>query len=279
MIIAAALTLGACRKSEPFDNIVRAENPEAFNYVTDAAGRGSGAVFDDAGYYFVFDDDNRTANITISNLRLNEFDESRTLTFSDVPMDFTSDRHETERMVKADVLVATDPVNAGTAITDVTIIYTKSNDLDPNGTGGIFARYTVDGRYTVTAYPYKVFSDGTTRVDNITDGGETIDYHATYALNLDPHNGGEAMLRINGLKLGGNTYNLTIEPLVFHITDAGYTLESTASTTCKGGAVTLKKLSATAGLRSELKIDMPMEAVGKEYRVAAFLTSNLFKMQ
>lgn len=270
------LTLAGCRNSDPFENIVTADMPRAFNYVTSVDARsGSGSVFDDVTYSIVFDDTRRTANLTISNLRVSEDATPLTLTFSDVEMTYTSDNHEKERMIKADVLISDDPVNSGTAITDVEIVYTKSNDLDPNGTSGIYASYVVDGRYQVMAYPYSILADGTTRVDVVGGEAEQIDYAPVYRLSIRPSQG-RADLTVDGLSIGGCRMSLSFHGLVFALTDDGYTLDMGDSVSCNGDvAVDLLSFSATARLRDELRIEMVVCVDDVSYRVSGFLTPNL----
>ncbi|MBD5351021.1 MAG: hypothetical protein HDR89_09090 [Bacteroides sp.] len=284
-----ALSVGSCRSSEPFDNITRAATPQAFNYVTAAGGaRVASSVCDDVSYYIVFDDENRTANITISNLRTPANDQPMTLTFMDCDMSYTSNNHSKERIVKADVLVSNAPAGSGegVAITDATFIYTESNDLDPNGIDGIYARFTIDGTYTVTAYPYHVFADGTTRIDNLTSGTTAIDYDPVYTLDLDP-DAMTATLKVYGLDLGiGEDIGaMTISRLKLTLTDGGYGLASDASTVMTLSQysgdphqqITLESLTATAELRDELRITMHLTAGDTSFTIAAFLGSNLSK--
>lgn len=275
LILLLLIAAIGCRSSEPLDNIVRADNSHAFNVVSMTGARSGIEVFDDASYYAVFDDDNLTAEITVRNLRVRESDTPLTLTFSDVPMRFSRNSHEIERVVEVDNLVSTDPVSRGTTITDVTIVYTESNDLNPNGTGGIYARFVVDGQYVVTAYPYNIFADGTTRIDNVSSGHQYIDYKPTYELHLDPKNM-TATLNVENLKLDNESYSFSISRLALRLTDDGYTLTLQPGTTCDG-VPSVKSFTATADLRTELKIDMTLVAGGKSYDVASFLTPDLSK--
>lgn len=266
-----------CRGSEPFDNIVRAETTHAFNYVTSTSQRGGAAIYDDVRYYIVFDDDKRTANLTISNLRFPGEDTPLTLTFSDETMTYTSNNHEKQRIIKADALTSTDPVTDGTVITDVTIIYTESNALDPNGTEGIYARYTVDGRFVVTAYPYYIFADGTTVIDNLSEGGQMIDYDVTYRLSLNPDDM-TAKMKICGLKFGNACADIVLSPLRLDLSDNTYVLSFTSATQCSSDVgIDVSSFSSSANLLDELKIDFDVLADDKSYHVGAFLTPDLSK--
>lgn len=275
LILLIAVAIAGCRSSEPFDNIVKADNTLAFNVVSVTGSRSGVAIYDDASYYAVFDDDNLTASITVRNLRVRESDAPRTLTFSDVPMRFSRNSHEVERVIEAENLVSTDPVSRGTTITDVTIVYTESNDLDPNGTGGIYARFTVDGQYIVTAYPYDIFADGTTRIDNLLSGEQAIDYNPTYELHLDPSDM-TATLYIENLKIGNQIHSFSIRPLALKLTDDGYALELMPESASIGEPV-IQSFTADACLRAELKITMLLTVGDQNYRVASFLTPDLFK--
>ncbi len=272
LLLVAAI---GCRSSEPLDNIVRADNTHAFNVVSMTDARSGIEVFDDASYYVVFDDDNLTAEITVRNLRVREADAPQTLTFSNVPMRFSRNSHEIERVVEVDNLVSTDPVSRGTTITDVTIVYTESNDLNPNGTGGIYARFIVDGQYVVTAYPYNIFADGTTRIDNVSSGNQYIDYKTTYELHLDPQNM-TATLNVENLKLDDELYSFSFSRLALRLTDDGYALDLQPGTVCDG-VPSVKSFAASADLRAELKIAMTLVVDGKSYNVASFLTPDLSK--
>lgn len=271
-----AVILAGCRSNEPFDNIVTAVNPDAFNYVTSTGGRANPAVFGDAGYYIVFDDDQRIANLTISNLRVSDSDEPMTLSFSRVPMTYSSDSHEKERVIMAETLVPDNPDGPSVTLSDVLIVYSHTNSLDPNRTDGIYARFTVNGRYTVTAYPYRMLADGTTRIDCLTDGKQQIEYEPVYGLRLDPATL-TASLVVKSLDLAGVERRIVIRDLTLGFVDNGYTLSMSGATVCAAdkGAVKLVSVSGTAELRTELKIDMVLSVDGADYRVAAFLSPNL----
>ena len=283
IMLSTLLAVAGCRSAEPFDNITRAASPTAFNYVTATNGARIGAsVYDDVSYYIVFDDENRTANITISNLNTPGRDEPLTLTFKDCEMTYTANNHSKERIVKADVLVSNSPVGSGVVITNATFVYTESNKLDPNGIDGIYARFTIDDVYTVTAYPYHIFADGTTRIDNLSDGSSTIDYVPVYAIDINP-DAMTASLKICNLTLNGAAKEISISPLRFVLTENGYGLEMTSETKFKisgadnDEAIGLESISAEAILLDELKIDMRLNVEGTVMDVAAFLTSNLSK--
>lgn len=277
ILLLSVVGLSGCRSSDPFENIVSTDVPKAFNRVSVINVKGASSVFDDVSYAIVFDDAKRVANLTISNLRVEDDGIPMTLTFTDVPMSYTPDRHEKERIIKADVLISDCAATQGMAITDVEIVYTKSNDLDPNNTSGIYARYTIDGRYLVTAYPYSMLADGTTRIDENDDGEEYIDYNTIYYIDLDP-SVMSADLTVEDLHIGGKMLRLRIEGLKLSLADDGYTLESGSGTRCSGDCdVALKSVSATAVLRDELRLEIFVSVDGIPYRISGFLTPNLSK--
>lgn len=277
-ILSVCMTVfSACRSSDPFENIVSTDVPRGFNCVSVAGARSLISIFDDVTYAIVFDDTKRVANLTISNLRVDDDQPPMTLTFTDVPMSYTSDRHEKERIIKADVLVSDFPATQGIAITDVEIVYTRSNDLDPNNTSGIYARYVVDGRYQVTAYPYNMLADGMTRIDENVDGQEYIDYNTVYYIDLYPSTM-TADLAVVGLSVGGTKKALKISGLKLSLTEDGYVLESGSRTLCTGdGVVVLKSLTSEAQLRDELRLEIFLSIDGIPYRISGFLTPNLSK--
>lgn len=278
LLIFVAVAMSGCRGSEPFDKITRAGSPEAFNYVVQPMARTSGQVYDDAGYYIVFDDENKVATVTIANLRVPGNETPRTLTFKDVPMDYTRNNHQVERMIVADRLVSQDPVNRGTAITDVTIVYTQSNDLDANHTDGIYARFTVDDAYVVTAYPYAIFADGTTRVDDLSDMTTLYDYTATYDLHLDPTTM-TARMTVKDIEIGGTATDIEFSGLGLDLTDNGYRISFDEKSKIDSDMeISVIEFNAEAGLRTELDLDFIVElANGGKYRVTAFLTPDLSK--
>lgn len=276
-ILFVALVVTGCRSSEPFDKITRAATPEAFNHVMPKSARGVATVYDDAGYYIVFDDDNKVASLTISNLRVPGSSTPRTLTFVDVPMDYTRNNHRIERMISQEQLVSHDPVNSGTIISDVTIVYVQSNSLDPNPSDGIYARFTIDDAYVVTAYPYGIFADGTTRIDDLGSMTTAYDYTATYRLTFDPATM-TATMTIDDIEIGGTAGKIVFSGLKLTLTNDGYELAFTDTSAMKSDLAIseLTAFKATADLRTELDIDLSLRmSDGGSYRIAAFLSPDM----
>lgn len=279
IVAGGLLTLvSGCRGDEPFKNIVVGQQPEMFNLVC-PIGRSAGSteVMQQAGYSMTFDTDNRTANISVTNLCLYPGDTPRTLIFDNVPMTYTADKHETERIVTADVLTSLSPDGEAVTITDATFIYTESNALDPNGTVGIYARFTIFNQYVVTAYPYEMLADGTTRITD-SAGRDVIDYTPVYKIYLDPLSM-RAEVIVDGLTVNGESLAPAIRNLVLEFSDDGYTLAGEAATSVSvDDGYVIKSFNATAKLRDELKIEFDMLVPdGDNVHVSAFLTPNLFR--
>lgn len=270
------LLLTGCRGSEPFDKITRAATPEAFNYVSPLMGRSTSTVYNDAGYYIVFDDDNKVASLTISNLRVPGYDTPRTLTFVNVPMDYTSNNHRIERMISAESLTSHDPVNEGTVIKDVTIIYIQSNSLDPNPADGIYARFIVDDAYLVTAYPYEIFADGTTRVDNLTMSETSYDYTTIYHMTLDPTSM-TADMSVKNLSLNNSRVDFELHNLQLSLIDDGYTVAFGPSTTVDSDSgLVIEDFEAQADLLKELNVKFVVKLPNNDsYWISAFLNPGL----
>lgn len=273
-ILLSISLFAACSAPEPLDNVVVAENPETFNYVTSLQRAVSQPeIFNEAGYYIVFDDDAREANITISNLVVEDGQPPLTLTFDGATMDFTPNQHNTQRIIKADVLISNDPVNAGTAITNVTIIHSQANDLDPYGYSGLFASYCVDNRYLVVSFPYNIFLDGTTRINSPTE--TAIEYDPTYRISLNP-DAMTASFRICGLKLGEyDNAAFTVPRLRLTLCEDGFSAESSGpiDVAINGERVTVESVSLTTEQLNQLKYSMTIIADGTSYDVDGFLTA------
>lgn len=267
-----------CHSEEPFKNIVIGQQPEMFNLVSriDRSAE-KPEVLEQAGYSMTFDMDNRTANISITNLRLYSGDVARTLVFDDIPMTFTADRHEVERIVTADILTSLTPDGESVDITDATFVYTESNALDPNGTVGVYARFVIFDRYVVTAYPYEMLADGTTRITD-GSGNDVIDYAPIYTIRLNPE-GMTADVIVCGLTVAGEKLSPVVSKLDLVFTDNGYDLEQSSITkVANAEGCLIKSFSGTAMLRDELKIEFDMSLPdGKAVHVSAFLTPNLFR--
>lgn len=273
-LLVSLLAITGCSSPEPLDNVVVAENPETFNYVTSLQRAVSQPeIFDQAGYYIIFDDDAREANITISNLVVEDGQPPLTLTFDGAQMDFTPNQHNTQRIIKADVLVSNDPVNAGTQITNVTMIHSQANDMDPYGYGGLFASYCVDNRYLVVSFPYHLFLDGTTRIT----GSEysDIDYDPTYRMALNPHTM-KATFSASNLRIGEVTgINFTIPQLNLSLSESGFSAEMEAPTdvVIDGRRATVLNLSLATHELNQLKYNMDISIDGSIYAVDGFLTA------
>lgn len=271
-VILLAIIVYGCTSPEPLDNVMVGEYPEAFNYVTSLHRSGSQPeVYDGAGYYIVFDDDARTANITISNLVVAPGQMPLTLSFEGAEMTYTSNNHNTQRMVKADVLVSNDPVNSGMCINDVTIIHSQANELDPYGYSGLFATYSVGNQYQVVSYPYNIFANGTTRIDG-PDSATKIDYAPIYRICLKP-NSGIAVLTIEGLVIGDTLMpDIIVDGLRLQLDNEGISLSGDGARSCDAPGLDICNLTATTEDLNQLRIRFTLVTEKGEYEVAAFLT-------
>ncbi|MCM1293294.1 MAG: hypothetical protein NC230_06935 [Bacteroides sp.] len=264
----------SCRHHEPFDKITRAATPEAFNYISPVTGRSASVIVDDASYYIVFDDDNKEATVNISNLLLPGSDRPLTLTFENVTMNYTRNNHEVERQIVEEQLTSSDPVNTGTVITDVEIVYTQANSLAPDRPDGIYARYVIDG-YQVVSYPYCVYAEGTTRIDDLSDNSVSYDYNTVYRIKLDP-NSMTAFVAIDEMHINNVPSSVTIDQLPLKIIDGGYEIDASDKNFNIGKGVSLCGFNAIAQLRGELKMEFDLMFNSEiRYHVAAFLSPDL----
>lgn len=279
LLIAIQAVVVSCRSDDPLKKIVIADSPASFNYVVNVGRAASdGAVFHDAGYYMVFDDEVREVNITISNLQCAPGQSPVTVSFSGVPFDYDVSKPGKQRVIECDALVPDGVVPGDVTLTDVTIVYSQSNVFDSHGSDGFYARYTVNGNYRVMVYPYEVFGHGTTRV--ITDGqtSDLIDYEAVYVTTLAPKDM-SASIEISGLPMLGDGVLVRISGLELTLTDAGYDVGYVAGRTSlfvdDGTVAEIGRLTGVADMRDRFELDMDVTLAGKDYRISAFLTPNL----
>lgn len=263
----------SCGNDEPFKHVIEAAEPKAFNQVISDI-RGQSGIYDDAAYYITFDDDRRTASITIANLRVDETMTPLTLTFDKVPMTFTPNRNERQMIIQQPLLVSNDPTGANTEITDVTIVYSRGNILDSYGAEGIYARFTIAGRYTITAYPYRVFAEGTTRLIDLADDSEKFVYQPVYTIILDPHRS-LATLTVHKLPNLPENEEIVVEDLSLTLQDNGYVLSMTSSTQVHAPhSVSVSACSANAEFLKDLSLEMNITIGNISYRLSGFLTTD-----
>lgn len=272
--------MGACGNGEPFRHVLFANSPEMFNTVVplDDA-RSSGYITEDISYHIVFDNEKRNATITINNLMVTPDGERMIATFDDVAWTYESGSHEKRRIIKADVLTTSGGPSAPVTLTDVTILYIESNDMNQVNTAGFYASYTVDDIYRMTSYPYAVCADGTTMV---TSDGRSVDsgiyYDPVYIVRFDPLSQG-ASVSAYGVTLGGEVYDFRITGLELILTAEGYKLSMDQSAAVE--AIGESGIADISGFMAEARLcdglDMTFTAVtdAGRYDVKCFLASDL----
>ena len=271
----AAALLAGCRSEDPLAKFVTAVDVRSFNYVS-SQGR-SAVVMSDVGYAATFDDDNRTASLTVSNLAVSPGETPVTLVFEDVEWTYRLDVPGKARMIKADELVPSNvETSGGITLKDVVIVYFEAAAADENGSRGFYIHYKINGVYEVTAYPYAMQSAGATRVRAEATGAETVDYDAEFAIVLDPV-AMTASMEVRGLD--GPIERFAAEGMELTLSNTGFSLAQKECTSWHAepsvGAVEISDISVVAAETGAMKVEFVVEAADGSYRVTAFLYSNL----
>lgn len=281
LLLGAMQLFASCSSSEPNDNITVAVQPRMFSLVNDESRSGSSATtLDDVAYSIVYDDNTKECNLTISNIALGDNPEDpEILYFEKVPWKYPVRQAGKALIIDEPAVTGKNHAGAEVTLTDVLIVYYQTNNMQQYACSGLYARYTVNSRYQVTAFPYGVLAQGTTvSISETTE--KKIDYEAIYELNFFPSIG-EADLKIVGLQPGEglSALDVTIKRLGFTLTDDGYSLSMLPSTTVEvdGGAsdFALAAFEGEADLRDQLKLRYTVSAADKYFSIEAFLTPNL----
>ncbi len=274
------VSLWGCGSDEPFKKVVFADSPLMFNFIT-PAGQQSSYVAEDVSYNIVFDDEKKTATLTINNLKWTQADAGMIATFSNIDWTYVTGSHEKQRAIIAPVLTSDNP-GIDVALTDVVIIYGESNELNNAPAAGFYASYTVNGAYCVLSYPYQVYADGTTTVMNDSDiMPQLVDYDPVYILNLHP-SGMTIDVDVQGVEIAGTRLDFNVTGLTMKLTDVGYDFgisRPVAVTTTGGTAITINKLSASANMRDELDITMEVALDGESYIIESYLAPDYNKLR
>lgn len=278
LAVLSALTFQGCRSDEPFKHVVFADSPEMFNLITyDGKGsRGAGEIAENVSYYIVFDDVKRNATLTINNLRTDNGERGIIATFSDVTWTYEPGSHEKRRIIECAELQSDPNPGADITLTDVTIIYNETNELDPEPSAGFYASFVVNGTLKFTAFPYEVYADGTTVIAaRASEAGRDIDYDATYRLTFDPQSM-EATLSVDNFDVDGVECEFEISRLSLILSDKGYELKSSGVSVVNSSdaALNVESVSANAELRGNLIVEMELSVGGKAYGVEATLSPN-----
>ena len=177
---------GCSSDDNPVAKLTYAETPEAFNYIVTSGARATGVALDGVKYSMLFDDEARTATLTIYDLRLDENDSPATYVFNDVPWEFSVGTPTVERVMEAESLVPEFGDSEPHSFTDLKVVFYESSELDPSDCRGFSVRFTVDGIYKGRAYPMRMLCRGTTEVfpseEEAAAGIE--DVYVTYAPQL-----------------------------------------------------------------------------------------------
>lgn len=271
-----ALATVACGSTDPLEKVTFADSGKSFNLISGSSRCGS-AICDGVEYYAVFDDENKKATVTISNLRLETEDEPMSFTFSELDWHFGPSSHTMQRVIEREELVPDNDFGTGHRFSDFVMVYSQANEFDPSESAGFYIRYIIDDHYTVTAFPEKILCRGTTIVMETDSGRKTVSYDTDYAVTLKAGERCSADMTITGLPVYGRT--ITVTGLNLTLTPRGYGLDSGSSTRVTAGrggdGVTLLSLEATADMLDDLTIDMRLAVAGITYSVQAYLSPNL----
>lgn len=275
VLCVAAGLLAGCRSDDPLAKFVTAVDVCSFNYVS-SQGR-SAVVMPEVGYAATFDDENRTASLTVSNFAVSAGDTPVTLMFDDVEWTYRLDVPGKARMIKADELIPSNvETSGGITLKDVTIVYFEASAADENHSRGFYIHYFVNGVYEVTAFPYAMQSTGATRVRDEATGAETVDYDTEFALTLDPDAMTASMIATG---LDGPVESLRIEGMGLVLSNKGFSLSQKERTSWQavpsGPDTEISDITVTADESGAMEVEFVLTVAGSDYRVTAFLYSNL----
>jgi len=277
ILLVIASLASACGGEDPIGKLVFADSGKSFNLISGLS-KGASVVCDGVGYSAIFDDVNLTAVITISNFRLDSGDEPVTFTFSNVDWVFGTASHVSQRVIQASRLVPDDDFGTAHVFTDFIMVYSQANEFDKFGSDGFYVSYTVDGSYTVMAYPEQMLCQGTTRVVDLATGRDAISYKTKYHLTLSAGHECCADMNITELPMLQGVSSMSLSSVDVTLTRAGYDMLSASSTRfiAHGQAdAGLESLVASADMLGELNIEMRFIIGGTPYKLEAYLTPNL----
>ncbi|MDE7410717.1 MAG: hypothetical protein K2M94_01605 [Paramuribaculum sp.] len=279
-ILLIALLFTACADRDPLEKIVTGSSGEMFNMVSTLKGRTGARVVNGVEYYATFNDEEKTATVTISNLRLSPEDEPLAFTFSGLEWKFGHSNHTLQRVIEVGRLIPDDDFGTGYEFDDFMLIYVQANEFDTHNSAGFFVKYKINGVYSVIAYPNEMLCQGSTLVRDLA-GDETseVSYDTQYIVNLYPGADSKATVDISGLAIDGENVDMTIAGLALDLTDDGYSLgadsSSEADISSSVDGLRLLQFDAQADLLTRLVITMDLSIGGKDYAVTASLTPNL----
>lgn len=282
LLLFLSVIVSACGSDEPFRHVVFADSPKMFSSVTElSGGRSSSVIIEGVSYNIVFNDEPRQASLTITDLQVDPAGERIIATFTDLEWTYEPGSHEKQRSIRADELHSSGSPAADVVLTDLTIIYTESNEMNPNATAGFYAEYTVNGSYYVISYPYSVLADGTTMVRGVADGDPATDdvlYDPVYAVSLDPATMTAALVS-DGLVLDGEAADFELTGLRLGLDGRSYSLSATPATRFAPADASsrwrFRDFNAKADLRDELNFVLELADDSLSVVVEGFLSPDL----
>lgn len=276
-ILFLALLLTACADRDPLEKIVNGNSGEMFSLITSKKGRAGTLVVDGVEYYATFNDEDKKATVTISNLRLADDDEPLAFTFSGLDWKFGNSNHTLQRVIEIDRLVPDDDFGTGYVFEDFVMIYSHSNEFDSHNSSGFFVFYKVNG-VSVMAYPHRMLCQGTTMVREAGGDNSDVSYDTNYEVNIITSGAGEAVVDITGLNIGTHSVDLSVSGLKLELVDGGYDLSvgtSGVDVESSLAGVSVTQFEGHADLLTRLVITMDLTFENQNYAVTATLTPNL----
>lgn len=279
LLTALGLLATACAgESDPEAQLDRFSSAESFHVINNAGMARSGSsasVMDDVRYEFAFNDDERLVTFTIRNFKVSPEEGAADYTFTDVPWVYSVGTPDVRRIIDAVALTPSSPLNAPHSFTNLHIVYYEPKKSSSCDNRGVVASFTVDGNYTVQAYPYKVVGEGTTVSFNTLSGESRICYSTTVTLNFNPHTL-QAVMDVNGLLPDDNHHlmSFTLTNVAITFDENGYKLSLSGPVSVDGG--TISSLEATANMTDELDLQFLLTLDdATEYNVECHLSPNL----
>lgn len=277
-LLAVMLLSGCSSDEDPITKKTFAETPETFNYVTTEGSRQTGSAMGDVRYTLLFDDDNRSATLTIYDFRLRESEAPAVYVFDDVPWEFSVGTPTVQRVVEVASLTPSYTDGPEHTFTDMRIIFSEANDLDPDGCRGFVADYKVDGLYHVRAYPMSLLCTGTTEIFEssgiaIQSESPEITYEPRMTVDFRPETL-TAKVVISDIVLPEGSEPIpaiVIENASVSFGEQGYRLSSAAVTGAGAEVVSFEAVEDEPG---DLRMELEFRYGGKSYTLKGFMRSN-----
>ncbi|MCM1482851.1 MAG: hypothetical protein NC043_00815 [Muribaculaceae bacterium] len=285
LYIIAVLTgvaLTGCSDDEnPVSKLTYAETPDAFNYIEEAGSRAMGEPVSGVKYSMLYDDDNRTATVTMYDFRLSDDEVPAMYVFDDVEWEFSVGTPTVERIIDVPVMEASFTDGTKHSFTDVHIVYYESNELDPDGCRGFSAEFVVDGRYRVRAFPTQILCRGTTEYIESSDEGiashAEVDYAPEMSVTFHPESLTADVVLI-GFSLPDGVLSsdpIAVPGVKVSFTDTGYMLSAPGGLMPDGGAE-IRSFEAMEESADELRVSFEVLNGNVTYQVRSFMRPNSY---